>query len=107
MLQESHFGYANAYTEDPFVTGVSIDVKTFNNSKTIDDLKNQKADANRYLDDILTVLLGNIKSNFIIYADHGYIMPDQYKKDDSLIYSYHNNLIQILLIIRQNGNELM
>lgn len=109
VLQESHFWYANAYTEAPFVAGVSTDVINFNNNEIINNLKNQKLDADRYLDNILSVLLDNIKSNFVVYADHGYIMPDEYKIDnkDNSAYSYHNNLIQIPLIIKQNGNKSM
>lgn len=36
-------------------------------------------------------------------------MPDEYKinEEDNSIYSYHNSLIQIPLIIKQNENNLM
>lgn len=109
VLQESHFWYANAYTKVPFVSGISTDIIDLKNNDMIDKLKNQKIDADKYLDNVLSFLLGNINSNFIVYADHGYLMPDEYKNNekDSSIYSYHNNLIQIPLIIKQNGNNLM
>lgn len=109
VLQESHFWYANAYTEVPFVSGISTDIIDLKNSDMIDKLKNQKIDADRYLDNILSFLLGNINSNFVVYADHGYLMPDEYKinEEDNSIYSYHNSLIQIPLIIKQNENNLM
>lgn len=106
LLYESHFSYPNPYTEDKLVadgTSIMFDYLAVNGGQLRTDYDKQHRDALRYLDDVLVPLLEKLHCRMVIYADHGnIILPEQTDilDIDRTKFSYHNDLIQVPLIIK-------
>lgn len=106
VLYESHFSYPNPYTEDKLVadgTSIMFDYMTVNGGRLRADYDRQHRDALRYLDNVLMPLLEKLNCRMVVYADHGnVILPRQTDvlNIDRTKFSYHNDLIQVPLIIK-------
>ena len=106
VLYESHFSYPNPYTEEPLVadgTSIMFDYLAVNGQKLRTDYDRQHTDALRYLDDVLTPLIGRLKCRMVLFADHGNILlspEESIQEVERTKFSFHSDLVRVPLVIK-------
>ncbi len=106
ILYESHYSYANPYTENSLIadgSNIMFDFLDSKGGKLRTDYVKQQNDALRYIDNILIPFLEQITCRIVLYADHGNILmkkTETLKQLDRLKYSCHKDLIEIPLAIK-------
>lgn len=106
ILYESHYSYPNPYTEEKLVadgSSIMFDFLSGKGGKLRTDYEKQHKDTLNYLEDILMDFLPAINCNMVIYADHGNILMnanDTLENLEDTKYSYHEDLIQIPIILK-------
>lgn len=106
VLYESHYSYPNPYIDDELIaegTNILFDFLNKNGGRIRTDYEAQHRHTLRYLDDILTPVLEQLKCRMFIFADHGNIILDQNTEVSDIApsqWTYHNDLICIPFIIK-------
>lgn len=103
---ESHFPYPNPYTASNLIadgTNIMFDYLARMGGKVRTNYIEQQQDALHYLDDTLAPFIQRLAIRFVLFADHGNILLEQGEKLEDICaskFSYHEDLIQIPLIIK-------
>lgn len=102
---ESHFSFANPYTEAEIVVGgqnILYDYLEQKGGKLRTDYVKQHNDAIRYIDDIIGPILERLNIRMLLFADHGTFVLDRAMSldevDDSLLVC-HEQCIRIPLAV--------
>lgn len=108
---ESHFPYVNPYTTDLIADGTNImfDYLARLGGKIRTNYIEQQHDALHYLDDTLAPFIKRLAIRFVLFADHGNILIEQGEKLEDICaskFSYHEDLIQIPLIIKSPEQDV-
>lgn len=102
---ESHFSYANPYTEAELVIGgqnILYDYLEQKGGSLRTDYVKQHEDAIRYIDDMLGPFVQRMKNKMIFYSDHGTILIEKNKQLDEVKNEYlicHEACIRIPFVI--------
>lgn len=110
ILYESHFAFPNPYTLDELITFGSVIILEYidqNGGKLRCDYRKQHDDSIRYIDDVLTPILEQLKCRMVIFSDHGNLLPEKEKKLEEwgeTEYTFHEDRVQIPLIIKAPEN---
>lgn len=106
VLYESHYSYANPYTEIPLIadgSNIMFDFLDTKGGKLRTDYERQQKDALQYIDDMLMPFLELYSGRIVLYADHGNILMKKVETLEELErtkYSYHKDLIEIPIVIK-------
>ena len=109
VLYESHFSYPNPYTNAPLIaegTSIFFDFLPVNGGQLKTDYEQQHRDALHYLDDTLIPLISKLKTNMLIFADHGNVILKENASFNEITYpmlTFSEELIEVPMAIRQNG----
>lgn len=109
---ESHFPYVNPYTTNYLIadgTNIMFDYLSRLGGKVRTDYRGQQHDSLRYLDDLLTPFIKRMAIRMVLFADHGNILLGQNEKLEDICapkFSYHEDLIQIPLLIKSPEQEV-
>ena len=118
-LYESHYSFANPYTEDKLISNGSamlFDYLPQNRGQLRTDYRKQHDDALNYLDDTLAPFVKVIPCKLVMFADHGNLIVDYDTTIDDITKQQlvaAEEWIRIPLLIRSNAqgggecNELM
>lgn len=112
MLYESHFSYPSPYADNDIVadgSNILFDYLDSKGGRLRTNYCEQQERALNYLDDLLSPLIKQIKCGIVLYADHGNILlknNENPQNINELYFSYHEDLIQIPVAIRDlYGNK--
>ncbi|NBH84994.1 hypothetical protein D7X88_17180 [bacterium C-53] len=106
ILYESHYSYANPYTETKLIadgSSIMFDFLSRNGEMLRADYDIQHRDALRYLDDVLYPLLVQMKIRLALFADHGNMILKQNTRLSDITYiqnTFHEDLIRIPLVVK-------
>lgn len=111
ILYESHFSFPNPYTEAVLVaegTSIFFDFLPVNGGKIKTDYECQHMDALHYLDDAIIPLIRNLRTNIVLYADHGNLILKENAILNEITYpmlTFAEDLIEIPLAVKKQGVE--
>lgn len=106
VLYESHFSYANPYTEVPLTadgTTIFHDFSERGGGRLRTDYVCQQKDALKYIDDTLMPFLEVLSCRIVLFADHGNILmktTDSIKELEDTKFTCHKDWIEIPIAIK-------